>query len=554
MTLMQSFSLFQMLTAAVLLLASVTLTFGLRKDAPDSLRRDMKTTSGLIFFFFAGYIFFVFIMVGNISYPIEPVTASMLLGSACFVYADIILIRAFVRRAREKDIEIEQYTQQLKNRTASLENEVAERKKAEDALRLLEKAACTTNTGITVRSFEGEVLYTNRADAGMHGYTPTEVLGKDIGIYAAPNTRKPLNPEQLMEGKGGKTWTRETVNARRDGTVFPVRLVSDIVRNESDVPIGLVTTCEDITERRRAEEKLALYQNQLEELARDEDYERLAGMHQQGQEVEEEEGFDACRALQQHGHHLQHRLQLLVPSLQRRLVLVGAKQMNRRKLPVVGDERENAVHLRLGLHGFGVGAEVQMQLLLGHPDIGGVLAGPAGPQLFEGVLLLDLDGEGDEVRGVGSREDGLCCPANRLHLALPGLGAVEPGGERRQLIRRPGQVPLARQRVALLLLAAVYPQNAKALRGGHGRLHASVHLVGPLLTAAVGLPKQLRPLWRVLLLPVHEPGHFPSRPWQDGDEASVVPVDVLHVVARAQLGVSHIEEVGAPCQAADMRW
>ena len=52
------------------------------------------------------------------------------------------------------------------------------------------------------------------------------------------------------------SWRRETINARKDGSVFPVHLMSDVVRNSSGKPIGLVYTCEDITERKQAEAAL----------------------------------------------------------------------------------------------------------------------------------------------------------------------------------------------------------------------------------------------------------------------------------------------------------
>ena len=44
-------------------------------------------------------------------------------------------------------------------------------------------------------------------------------------------------------------WGRDRVRFRKDGTRFPVRLRSDFVTDEYGNPVGLVTTCEDITDR-----------------------------------------------------------------------------------------------------------------------------------------------------------------------------------------------------------------------------------------------------------------------------------------------------------------
>ena len=53
-----------------------------------------------------------------------------------------------------------------------------------------------------------------------------------------------------------KTWQRESQNLRKDGSLFPVRLVSDLVADAAGNPLAIVTVCEDITERKEAETRL----------------------------------------------------------------------------------------------------------------------------------------------------------------------------------------------------------------------------------------------------------------------------------------------------------
>ncbi len=60
-----------------------------------------------------------------------------------------------------------------------------------------------------------------------------------------------------------KRWKRESTNKRKDGTVFPVQLMSDLIINEEGTPIGIVTTCEDITERKKMEKEI---KDRIEEL------------------------------------------------------------------------------------------------------------------------------------------------------------------------------------------------------------------------------------------------------------------------------------------------
>jgi diguanylate cyclase (GGDEF)-like protein/PAS domain S-box-containing protein len=259
MDIARSFSLFQTLSAIVLIVASIFLALQMRKEIPGAIRNELNRTTSLIFLIFSGYTFFVFIMVGNIHYPVQPITASMLLGSACFVYADIMLIKSLIQTINQKDKEINRYI-------ADLEREIFERKKAEGALLLLDKAAKTTRTGITIRDGKGRILYINPAEAEMHGYKAEDLLGEDISVFVTQDMRKPLALEELRDAK---TWMRESVNYRKDGSVFPVKLVSDIVRDEAGEPVAIVTTCEDISERKEQERELKQHQDHLEELVKE---------------------------------------------------------------------------------------------------------------------------------------------------------------------------------------------------------------------------------------------------------------------------------------------
>jgi PAS domain S-box-containing protein len=120
-------------------------------------------------------------------------------------------------------------------------------------IRLLHQAVETMQVGVTLSNLEGRILYANPAEARLHGYAVPELLGNDVGIYSSDGRRRRMSVEDLRRVR---TWSREGWNRRRDGSVFPVRLLSDVVRDADGEPMGMVTTCEDITERRRAEDAL----------------------------------------------------------------------------------------------------------------------------------------------------------------------------------------------------------------------------------------------------------------------------------------------------------
>ncbi len=124
----------------------------------------------------------------------------------------------------------------------------------ERKLRTLEKAFETIQIGVTVTDTEGRIVYVNPADARMHGYEAEELIGRDVGIYAPQDSRQKLSVPSLRELR---SWSRESVNLRRDGSSFPVHVTSDVVFDPRGEPVALVTSCQDISARKEAESALS---------------------------------------------------------------------------------------------------------------------------------------------------------------------------------------------------------------------------------------------------------------------------------------------------------
>jgi PAS domain S-box-containing protein len=148
-------------------------------------------------------------------------------------------------------------------RVQQMLDEVQARKRAESQLVKLEKAVQNMRLGVTISDLTGKILYTNPADAHMHGYQVKELLGQDVGVFAPPHLRHPMSPEMIQQWNGS---VRESTNIHRNGSTFPVWLISDTVKDEHGHPMAVVTSCEDITERKHAEEELKRHRDHLEEL------------------------------------------------------------------------------------------------------------------------------------------------------------------------------------------------------------------------------------------------------------------------------------------------
>lgn len=117
----------------------------------------------------------------------------------------------------------------------------------------LRKAVESMQLGLTVADTEGRIMYSNASEARMHGFEPGELAGRDVQIFSPEDRKHHLTFEDL---KRMKRWRRESVNVRKDGSVFPVQLLSDTVLDDRGRPIGVITTCEDVSQRREIERAL----------------------------------------------------------------------------------------------------------------------------------------------------------------------------------------------------------------------------------------------------------------------------------------------------------
>ena len=132
-------------------------------------------------------------------------------------------------------------------------------------LRSFEKALETMQIGVTITDLDGNILYINSAELEMHGRSGEDMRGKNIKMFAPPDYWNPLTTEQL---KTMKRWKRESINKRKDGSKFSVQLMSDIVTDEDKVPLYIVTTCEDISGRKKMENEIKTRVADLEKFYR----------------------------------------------------------------------------------------------------------------------------------------------------------------------------------------------------------------------------------------------------------------------------------------------
>lgn len=115
----------------------------------------------------------------------------------------------------------------------------------------------SSDDAIVSKDLNGIITTWNRGAERLFGYTAAEVIGCSITIVIPPERldEEPKVLGKIMRGESLEHF--ETVRRRKDGTLIDISLTVSPIRNSRGVIVGASKIARDITERKRAERRLA---------------------------------------------------------------------------------------------------------------------------------------------------------------------------------------------------------------------------------------------------------------------------------------------------------
>jgi PAS domain S-box-containing protein len=140
---------------------------------------------------------------------------------------------------------------------------------AEQHAQILSNALMQSANLVVITDLTGTIIYVNDAFVRALGYVAAELIGTQVRELCSPQTKDALCDEAFAAVEQGQDWRGEVLNVRRDGSQFWVRMTISPMHDANGLQTHYLIIQEDIGERKRLEDELRRYTEQLEQMVED---------------------------------------------------------------------------------------------------------------------------------------------------------------------------------------------------------------------------------------------------------------------------------------------
>ncbi|WP_406699601.1 HD domain-containing phosphohydrolase [Singulisphaera sp. Ch08] len=163
----------------------------------------------------------------------------------------------------ELEVRVAERTAELSRANQELVREVAERKRAEKAQARMVAILDATTDFVGIADMKGRPLYVNEAGLRMVGLKAEDLPHATIADFHPDWVMELIRNESMPASIRDGVWSGEVALLRRDGSEFPVSMVSLAHKDpHGDVEFTSIIA-RDVTERNRTEQEIRLLNSQL---------------------------------------------------------------------------------------------------------------------------------------------------------------------------------------------------------------------------------------------------------------------------------------------------
>jgi PAS domain S-box-containing protein len=138
----------------------------------------------------------------------------------------------------------------------AVKRDVTPLREADEAQRLLDAIAESSEDAIIAYAPTGIILTWNRAAEIIFGYSSPEAIGRHVSIFVAPERRSRLEHLTQQVLQGNAVLQHEGIGVCRDGSPVEVSATAYPIKNSAGKVVAVSVILRDISERKRTEEKI----------------------------------------------------------------------------------------------------------------------------------------------------------------------------------------------------------------------------------------------------------------------------------------------------------
>ena len=121
-----------------------------------------------------------------------------------------------------------------------------------------------TANAVVITDLNGTVVWANPSFERLTGYTEAEIVGQSTRVLKSGQNPPMLYEEMWRTLLEGSVWHGELINRRKDYSLYDEEITITPLRDRSDEVTHFVAVKQDITARKRTEERLSLLSQAME--------------------------------------------------------------------------------------------------------------------------------------------------------------------------------------------------------------------------------------------------------------------------------------------------
>ena len=146
--------------------------------------------------------------------------------------------------------------QRVQERTAALQSEVADRRRAQGRAERLAAIVESSDDAIISKTLDGTITDWNRGAEKVFGFSSAEAVGQPIALILPPERAEEESGILAQIGRGESVQHFETVRVRKDGKKIDVSVTISPISDATGTIVGASKIARDITTHKHVEEVL----------------------------------------------------------------------------------------------------------------------------------------------------------------------------------------------------------------------------------------------------------------------------------------------------------